>query len=56
LIDAIIENPYKGIGKPEGLKFELAPKWSRRITLEHRMIYLVKNDTIYIYSLKGHYD
>ncbi|WP_300979104.1 Txe/YoeB family addiction module toxin [Flavobacterium sp.] len=55
LTRAILENPYAGIGKPEALKFDLAPKWSRRITHEHRYVYLVKNDTLFVYSLKGHY-
>lgn len=55
LIDAILENPYIGIGKPEALKHELAPKWSRRITQEHRFVYLVVDDTLFVYSLKGHY-
>lgn len=41
LTRAILEEPYKGIGKPEALKYDLAPKWSRRITTEHRFIYLV---------------
>jgi toxin YoeB len=31
LTKAIMESPYKGIGKPEALKYDLAPKWSRRI-------------------------
>jgi toxin YoeB len=56
LTDAIIKNPFTGIGKPEALKYDLAPKWSRRITLEHRYIYLVENEILYIYSLKGHYE
>jgi len=55
LIKAILEDPYKGIGKPEALKYELAPKWSRRISGEHRIVYLVENETLYIFSLKGHY-
>ncbi len=38
LIEAIELNPFKGIGKPEALKFQLAGKWSRRINLEHRII------------------
>ncbi len=53
---SIIENPYKGTGKPEALKYDLAPKWSRRITQEHRYVYLVQDDTLFIYSLKGHYE
>ena len=36
LTDAIFENPYKGIGKPEALKHDLAGCWSRRITQEHQ--------------------
>jgi toxin YoeB len=55
LTKAIIEDPYRGIGKPEALKYNLAPKWSRRITKEHRYVYLVLEDTLYMYSLKDHY-
>lgn len=52
---SIIESPYKGIGKPEALKHHLAPKWSRRITKEHRYVYLIHNEKLYVYSLRGHY-
>nr|WP_315420653.1 Txe/YoeB family addiction module toxin [uncultured Pedobacter sp.] len=55
LILAIIEEPYSGIGKPEPLKYEFSGKWSRRINDEHRIIYEVIEDVLYIYSLKGHY-
>jgi toxin YoeB len=55
LTDAILENPYAGIGKPEGLKHNLAGKWSRRITNGHRYIYQVEGQTLFIFSLKGHY-
>lgn len=55
LTKAIIENPTSGIGKPEALKYDLAPKWSRRITKEHRYVYLIKDDKLYVYSLRGHY-
>ena len=59
LLDAIQENPYKGIGKPEPLKHILSGAWSRRITQEHRLVYEVndKNEivTLDILSLKGHY-
>ncbi|MGC4129461.1 MAG: Txe/YoeB family addiction module toxin [Bergeyella sp.] len=56
LTKSILENPYKGIGKPEALKYDLAPKWSRRITQQHRYVYLVKDEKLYVYSLKGHYE
>ena len=59
LLDAIQENPYKGIGKPEPLKHNLSGAWSRRITQEHRLVYEVndKNEivTLDILSLKEHY-
>ena len=56
LTRAILENPHTGIGKPEALKYNLAPKWSRRITGEHRYVYLVIDDALFVYSLKGHYE
>ena len=57
LLNAIEENPFEGIGKPEMLKHNLTGLWSRRINQEHRIVYkLIGNETIKIYSLKGHYD
>jgi toxin YoeB len=41
LIVNIRETPFKGIGKPEPLKHDLAGWWSRRITSEHRLVYRV---------------
>jgi len=55
LIVSIQENPFTGIGKPEPLKYNFSGLWSRRINLEHRMIYEVTEDLITILSLKGHY-
>lgn len=55
LIKDIDRDPFSGLGKPEPLKHDLSGKWSRRITDEHRLIYSVKNDTIYFYSAKDHY-
>jgi toxin YoeB len=55
LLNSIIDNPFKGIGKPEPLKYQLAGKWSRRIDKENRLVYAIKDETIYIYSLKDHY-
>lgn len=58
LIIAIQENPFKGIGKPEPLKYELSG-WSRRINDEHRIIYEIHDDNtlviLEIQSLKGNY-
>ncbi|HEY9340171.1 MAG TPA: Txe/YoeB family addiction module toxin [Hanamia sp.] len=56
LIEAITENPFEGLGKPEPLKYELAGTWSRRINQEHRLIYEITDKKIIIHSLRGHYD
>ena len=55
LIRSIQETPFKGLGKPEGLKHNLSGLWSRRMNQEHRLIYEVKKGKIFIHSLKGHY-
>jgi toxin YoeB len=55
LIKSIETTPFVGIGHPEPLKENLSGYWSRRINLEHRIIYTVEDEIITIYSLKGHY-
>ena len=55
LLADIMKHPYKGIGKPEPLKYQLQGKWSRRINSEHRIVYKVNGDEVWIESLKGHY-
>ncbi len=55
LIKDIERNPFKGKGKPEALRFDLAGLWSRRITREHRLVYKVVGDEILIYSCRYHY-
>ena len=55
LIKSILDTPFTGIGKPEALKHQLAGKWSRRIDKEHRLVYAIQNQKLYIFSLKGHY-
>lgn len=47
--------PFEGIGKPEGLKYDLAGKWSRRINDEHRIVYIVEGENIIIYTCRYHY-
>lgn len=60
LIEAIQSDPYKGIGKPEPLKYELSGAWSRRIDKEHRLVYQILEDgtldILSIISAKGHYE
>lgn len=55
LIDAILRDPFDGIGKPEPLKFYLTGAWSRRIDDTNRLIYIVMNDKIQIIQVKYHY-
>ncbi|MCF8359357.1 MAG: Txe/YoeB family addiction module toxin [Prolixibacteraceae bacterium] len=49
------QTPFEGIGKPEPLKYDLTGCWSRRINQEHRIVYEVRDDKIFILSLKEHY-
>lgn len=55
LLKDIERDPFEGIGKPEGLKHNLTGFWSRRINLEHRLIYAIDNDVIQIVSCRYHY-
>ena len=55
LVEAVIRDPFKGVGKPEPLKHVLAGAWSRRITNEHRLVYLVRNDRIDFLQARYHY-
>ena len=55
LLASIQETPFKGIGKPEALKHNLSGKWSRRITNEHRLLYVVNNNDVTILALRFHY-
>ena len=56
LIHDIEQNGNEGLGKPEALKYELVGLWSRRITPEHRLIYTLDDEHIYILQCRGHYD
>ncbi|MCX6148381.1 MAG: Txe/YoeB family addiction module toxin [Candidatus Kapabacteria bacterium] len=56
LIKEIHHTPFAGKGKPEPLKYDLKGLWSRRIDLEHRLVYKIEDDNILIYSCKYHYD
>ena len=55
LLKAIERDPYKGIGKPEPLRHGLSGYWSRRINAEHRLVYKVETDSIFIAQLRYHY-
>lgn len=55
LVEAIMRDPFAGIGKPEPLKYLAAGAWSRRLTQEHRIVYLVSNDRIQFLQARYHY-
>jgi len=55
LIEAVTKDPFLGIGKPEPLKHQLSGCWSRRISIEHRLVYEILEGKLLIHSLKGHY-
>jgi toxin YoeB len=56
LIKDSLRNPFKGLGKPEPLKGNLAGCWSRRINDEHRLVYFVKESKIHILQCRFHYE
>jgi toxin YoeB len=55
LIEAVQCDPFSGIGKPEPLKYLAPGIWSRRITQEHRLVYLVRDDRIDFLQARYHY-
>lgn len=55
LISDTLAHPFTGLGKPEPLKHEWRGWWSRRITGEHRMVYRVSGDTVFVAQYRFHY-
>ncbi len=55
LIKQCQRTPFDGTGKPEALKNDLSGWWSRRISKEHRLVYRVENDKLYIAQCRKHY-
>ncbi len=55
LVDAIMRDPFEGIGKPEPLRYLASGTWSRRLTEEHRVVYLVSGDRIDFLQARHHY-
>lgn len=55
VVDAVTRDPCTGIGKPEPLKYLLAGAWSRRLTQEHRIVYLVSQERIDFLQARYHY-
>ena len=55
LLEAVLRDPFTGIGKPEPLKHLDAGAWSRRLTQEHRLVYLVQQGRIDFLQCRYHY-
>lgn len=55
IVEAVLRDPFVGIGKPEPLKYLAAGAWSRRLTEEHRIVYLVGEGQIDFLQARYHY-
>jgi toxin YoeB len=55
IIEAILREPFSGIGKPEPLKYLGPGVWSRRLTEEHRIVYVIGKDRIDFIQARYHY-
>lgn len=55
LVEAVLRDPFTGIGKPEPLKYLAPGTWARRLTHEHRIVYLVQHDRIDFLQARLHY-
>jgi toxin YoeB len=55
LIEDVLRDPFEGIGKPEPLRHALTGAWSRRISEEHRLVYLVDGEDIVVLQVRYHY-
>jgi toxin YoeB len=55
LVEDVLRDPFGGLGKPEPLKFYLKGCWSRRITQEHQLVYLVRDRRVDFLQARYHY-
>ena len=55
LVEAILRDPFAGIGKPEPLRHVAPGVWSRRISAEHRIVYVVRDERIDFLQARYHY-
>lgn len=55
LVEAVMRDPFTGIGKPEPLRYLAPNSWSRRLTEEHRIVYVVSRDRIDFLQGRYHY-
>jgi toxin YoeB len=55
IVDAVLRDPRRGIGKPEPLKYLGTGCWSRRLTQEHRIVYRVTEGRVDFLQARYHY-
>jgi toxin YoeB len=55
LVEAVMRDRFRGLGKPEPLRYVLAGCWSRRITQEHRLVYRVAEESVDFLQARYHY-
>ena len=55
IVEAVLRDPFSGIGKPEPLKYLGSGAWSRRLTQEHRIVYRVSDMRIDFLQARYHY-
>ncbi len=55
LIEDTKRSPFEGIGKPEPLRHEFSGYWSRRINEEHRLVYKIEGNELWIAQARYHY-
>ncbi|GAA0202659.1 MULTISPECIES: Txe/YoeB family addiction module toxin [Corynebacterium] len=55
LLRDTLRDPFEGIGKPEPLKYGAEGAWSRRITQEHRLVYMIVDGDLVVLQARYHY-
>lgn len=55
LVESVMREPFSGLGKPEPLKYLGPGVWSRRITEEHRLVYVVSDERVDFVQCRYHY-
>jgi toxin YoeB len=55
LLEECTRTPFEGTGKPEALKHDFAGYWSRRLTDEHRIVYQIRGEQLYVAACRFHY-
>ena len=55
LVEAVLRDPFTGIGKPEPLKQLTPGTWSRRLTHQDRLVYRVLDERVDFLQGRFHY-